>query len=168
MPIAREVPAIEGSATLHPENKSGIKALIHVQTTGRTNTITGFATGMDPNKAYVSLFYDTGSVPGGPCACIPTTPSPKPDVCKTTDAQPLTFSQMVIGYWLPLIGSSTRTLTVLKAGPPDAAVPLAFVPLENIGTVSIREDTQLGAPLPEKPDPTRFQLRACGKFHLNR
>jgi hypothetical protein len=75
---------------------------------------------------------------------------------------------MVIGYWLPLIGSSKRTMQVLKAGATNAPVPLAFVPLENIGSVSVREDTQLGQPLPAAPDPARFQLRACGKFRIDR
>jgi hypothetical protein len=162
--VSIPVAADEGVAQLHPLNRSQIRALVHVKTIGRTNTITGLATGMDPYKAYVSLFYDAGSVADGPCACLPTTPSPKPDTCKTTSAPPQTFSQMVIGYWLPLLGSSVRTLSGLKFGPPEAAVPLAFVPLENIGTVSVREDTQLGTPLPDKPDPNRFQLRACGKF----
>jgi hypothetical protein len=157
----------EGVAQMQPVNRSGIRALMHVRTIGRTNMITGMATGLDPHKAYVSVFYDAGSPGDGPCACLPTTPSPRPD-CKSTNAPPLAFSQMVVGYWLPLIGSSVRTLSVLKFGPPEAAVPLAFVPLEHIGSVSVREDTQLGTPLPERPDPARFQLRACGKFRIEK
>jgi hypothetical protein len=87
--------------------------------------------------------------------------------CKATNSPPVNFSQMVIGYWLPLTGSSKRTLRVLKAGDANAAAPLASVPLENIGSISVREDTQLGQPLPAAPDPARFQLRACGKFNFN-
>jgi hypothetical protein len=160
----------DGFSDLNPINRSGIQALISVEKIGQTETITGFATGMDPYKAYVSLFYDAGSPGSGPCACIPSNPPPPSlaSTCKTTNAPPVNFSQMVIGYWLPLIGSSKRTLSVLKAGAPDAPAPLAFVPLENIGSVSIREDTQLGKPLPSAPDPVRFQLRACGKFRLDR
>ncbi len=156
----------EGDADMNPINRSGIRGLINVKRIGQTNTVTGFATGMDPYKAYVSLFYDAGSPGTGPCACIPSNPPPAAlaSTCKATNSPPVNFSQMVIGYWLPLIGSTTRTLQVLKAGNVNAPVPLAFVPLENIGSVSIREDTQLGQPLPAAPDPARFQLRACGKF----
>ncbi len=32
---------------------------------------TGTATGLDPDKIYVSLIYDNGAVPGGPRACEP-------------------------------------------------------------------------------------------------
>lgn len=160
----------DGTADLNPIGRSGIRALISVQKIGRTETVTGFATGLDPYKAYVSLFYDAGSPGSGPCACIPSNPPPPSlaATCKTTNAPPVNFSQMVIGYWLPLIGSSTRTLQILKAGAPDASGGAAFVELEKIGSVSIREDTQLGTPVPSAPDPGRFQLRACGKFKVNR
>ncbi len=175
-PLIATLPAIqggagnEGLADLNPINKSGIQALISVQKIGRTETVTGFATGLDPYKAYVSLFYDAGSPGSGPCACIPSNPPPPSlaATCKTTDAPAVNFSQMVIGYWLPLIGSSTRTLQVLKAGAPDAPGGAAFVEFEKIGAISIREDTQLGTPLPSAPDPGRFQLRACGKFRFRR
>lgn len=160
----------DGTADLNPIGRSGLRALISVQKIGRTETVTGFATGMDPYKAYVSLFYDADSPGSGPCACIPSNPPPPSlaATCKTTDAPPVNFSQMVIGYWLPLIGSSTRTLQILKAGAPDAPGGAAFVELEKIGSISVREDTQLGTPLPSGPDPGRFQLRACGKFKVNR
>lgn len=160
----------EGFADLNPINRSGIQALIHVERLGQTGTITGFGTGFDPFKAYVSLFYDAGSPGSGPCACIPSNPPPAAlaQVCPATNAPPVNFSQMLIGYWLPLIGSSKRTLLVLKAGDPTAPAPLAFVPLENIGSISVREDTRLGQPLPAAPDPNRFQLRACGKFRIDR
>jgi len=159
----------EGFADLNPINRSGIRALINVKKIGQTETITGFATNMDPYKAYVSLFSDAGSPGSGPCACIPSNPSPAAlqATCKTSAAPPVNFSQMVVGYWLPLIGSTTRTLHVLKAGASDAPAPLAFVSLENIGSVSVREDTQLGQPLPAAHDPNRFQLRACGKFRFD-
>lgn len=160
----------DGTADLSPIGRSNVRALISVQKIGRTASITGFATGLDPYKAYVSLFYDAGSAGSGPCACIPSNPPPSSlaATCKTTDAPAINFSQMVIGYWLPLIGSSTKTLQVLKAGATDAPGGTAFVELEKIGSVSIREDTQLGTPMPMAPDAARFPLRACGKFTTNK
>lgn len=168
--ISPEIPAnTEGVADLNPINRSGIRALVQVQKIGQTETISGFATGLDPYKAYISLFYDAGAPGSGPCACISSNPPPSAlqSTCKTSSAPPINFSQMVIGYWLPLIGSSTRTLHVLKAGAADAPVPMAFAPIENIGAISIREDTQLGQPLPSAPDSSRFQLRACGRFRVD-
>ncbi|MCI0339126.1 MAG: hypothetical protein L0226_16260 [Acidobacteria bacterium] len=159
--------ATEENAALAPINTSGIRALVSVKIIAGTNTVTGFATGMDPYKAYVSLFYDAGSPGSGPCACIPSNPPPPSlqATCRTTNKPKVTFSQMVIGYWLPLIGTTTRSMLVLKASPdPNAPVPLAAVPLANIGAVSVREDTKLGTPLPAAPDPARFQLRACGRL----
>jgi len=160
----------EGFSDLNPINRSGIQALIHVEKIGQTQTITGFGTGFDPYKAYVSLFYDAGSPGSGPCACVPSNPPPEAlqTTCKTTTAPAVNFSQMVIGYWLPLTGSSKRELKVLKSGAEDAPAPLAFVSLENIGAISVRADTKLGQPLPAAPDPARFQLRACGKFRLDK
>jgi hypothetical protein len=160
----------DGTADLNPIGRSDVRALISVQKIGRTASITGFATGLDPYKAYVSLFYDAGSAGSGPCACIPSNPPPPPlaATCKTTDAHAVNFSQMLIGYWLPLIGSSTKTLQVLKAGTPDAPGGTAFVELEKIGSVAIREDRQLGTPMPSAPDAARFPLRACGKFTINK
>lgn len=160
----------EGFCDLNPINRSGIQALIHLEKVGQTQTITGFGTGFDPSKAYVSLFYDAGSPGSGPCACVPSNPPPAElqTTCKTTTAPAVNFSQMAIGYWLPLVGSSKRELKVLKSGAEDAPAPLAFVSLENIGAISIREDTKLGQPLPTAPDPARFQLRACGKFRFDK
>ena len=160
----------EGYCDLNPINRSGIQALIQVEKVGQTQTITGFGIGFDPSKAYVSLFYDAGSPGSGPCACVPSNPPPEAlqTTCKTTTAPAVNFSQMVIGYWLPLTGSSKRELKVLKSGAEDAPVPLAFVSLENIGAISVREDTKLGQPLSAAPDPARFQLRACGKFRLDK
>src|SRR5262249_31585427 len=124
---------------------------------------------MDPNKAYVSLFYDGGSPGSGPCACIPSNPPPAglQSTCTASKAPSINFSQMMIGYWLPLTGNTTRSLHVLKSGATNAPTPLAFVPLEDIGAVSVREDTQVGQTLPAANDSNRFQLRACGKFKID-
>lgn len=153
----------EGVAALQPLNKSGIQALLQVQKIGRTQTVTGFATGMDPYKAYVSFFDDAGA---SQCACA--SGNTATGNCSAQHSAPVNFSQTVVGYWLPLIGSSTRTLHILKAGSPEAPGGAAFLPLEHISSISIREDTQLGQPLPAASDATRFQWRACGKFQLNR
>jgi len=160
----------EGVSVLTSINQSGIQALVSIQKVGRTETVTGFATGMDPYKAYVSLFYDAEAQGSGPCACTPSNPPPAPQAatCQTTDASAINFNQMMIGYWLPLIGSSTRTLQVLKAGGADAAVGAAFVEFEKIGAISVREDTQLGTSLPSAPDPARFPLRACGQIRFRK
>lgn len=125
---------------------TNITASMRFFDTGSTLNVTGIANGLDPTKVYVSLVYDTGSVPTGTNACLPTNNS-------------LSFpAQMVVGVWLPL-GSRTRTLHAVKAGKTGQITD--YAPLNAIGTVSIREDTQVGQPLPTRPDPVRFQLRAC-------
>lgn len=135
------------TANLHPIRRSGISAFTTFRDDGITLAVNGMAFGMDPLKAYASLLYDQGSVARGPQACLPSDNS-------------LTFNQMVLGYWLPL-GSRTRRLVVVKTG--NLGVITDYAPLNLVGTVSIREDTQFPAPLPSVPDPNRFQIRACGK-----
>jgi hypothetical protein len=61
-----------GSARLHPYDRSGVKASMtffdtHDEIAGLI--VNGTATGLDPNKKYVSLISDNDSVPGGPQAC---------------------------------------------------------------------------------------------------
>src|SRR5262245_43892602 len=61
-----------GSANLHPSHRSGVKARLdfvdsHDEIVGLT--ITGTATGLDPNKDYVSRLTVNDAVPGGPRAC---------------------------------------------------------------------------------------------------
>lgn len=128
-------------ARLAPINGSGIKARLFFRDRGNVLKVRGEARGMDPAKVYVSLLYDPGSVPTGPNACLPTN-------------NQLTFTQMVVGYWVP-VGSSVRTLLAIKAGP-------SYASLNLIGTASVRWDTQPTQPLPSAPDPNRFQLQACG------
>ncbi len=127
-----------GAARLHPIDQSGIEARINFVDTGTALQVSGTATGMDPTKMYFSLIYDNGSVPGGPHACEPT--------------GGLTGPQMVIGFWQPLTGSSTRSLTAVKTGP-------AYAPLSAFDTVSVR--VVLG------PPPAGFVLQACGEVHTN-
>ena len=147
----------DGFAILRAQGGSGVNGLISFEDNGAANVITGYATGLDPTKVYVSLVYDVNSVPTGSNACLPTPGDTS-----------LSFNQMIVGVWLP-IGSSTRTLTVVKTGPdilPQGQGPLAYFALRLAGTVSIRQDTQPGQPIPAAPAPGRFLLKSCGKVRL--
>lgn len=158
--VLRRIPQVtqqDGFAILRAQGDSGINGLISFEDNGAANVITGYATGMDPTKVYVSLVYDVNSVPTGQNACLPT-----------PGDNSLSFNQMIVGVWLP-IGSSTRTLTVVKTGPdilPQGQGPLAYFALRLAGTVSIRQDTQPGQPIPAAPAPGRFLLKSCGKVRL--
>jgi hypothetical protein len=135
---------------------SNVQALVSVVDNGVTLDITGLATGMDPTQQYVSLFYDTASQDTTLNACLPTAGGPQQ-----------TFSQMVIGVWLPL-GTSTRTLKASKFGPPASPVPLAYLAVNQIGTVSVRLDTRATTPVPNAPDPSRFVIQSCGRLNVTR
>ncbi len=135
---------------------SNVQALVSVIDNGTSLDVTGLATGMDPAQQYVSLFYDTNSLDTTLNACLPTPGGPQQ-----------TFSQMVIGVWLPL-GSSTRTLKASKFGPPSAPVPLAYLAVNQIGTVSVRLDSTPTTPVPNAPDPSRFQIQSCGRLQVTR
>jgi hypothetical protein len=135
---------------------SNVQALVSVVDNGATLDITGLATGMDPTQQYVSLFYDTASLDTTLNACLPTPGGPQQ-----------TFSQMVIGVWLPL-GTSTRTLKASKFGPPASPVPLAYLAVNQIGTVSVRLDTRPTTPVPNAPDPSRFVIQSCGRLNVTR
>jgi hypothetical protein len=127
-----------GSARLHPYDQSGIKARIdfvdtHNELTGLL--ITGTATGLDPDKIYVSLIYDNAAVPGGPRACQPGN--------DTLDEE-----QMGLGRWI-VNPDGTGTLVSVNAEG-------AYVPLSEFDTVSIIELTVIG-----RPDLSR--VVACGQ-----
>lgn len=132
-----------GSARLHPYDDSGVKARMNFLDTHDDNTgllVTGTATGLDPEKHYVSLISDNGSVPGGPQACEPTNHS-------------LDEEQMFAGPW-QVNGDGTGTLFfVMSEG--------AYVPLSDFDTVSIREVT-----VPGRPD--LFPLIACGQINKHK
>lgn len=158
-----DIPTItEAAANVVPvrdaNNKpiSNVQALVSVVDNGATLDITGLATGMDPTQQYVSLFYDTASQDTTLNACLPTAGGPQQ-----------TFSQMVIGVWLPL-GTSTRTLKASKFGPPASPVPLAYLAVNQIGTVSVRLDTRPTTPVPNAPDPSRFVIQSCGRLNVTR
>ncbi len=110
-----------------PDGSQGITASLTFLDNGSRLRVTGTATGMDPNKHYHSLIYDTGSQPSGPIACIPSVLPP---------VGGLSFDQMQLGSWQP-IGSSTRTINATRRA-------VAFVSLFQIGTASIRRHDQTG------------------------
>lgn len=147
---AAQITEPDAVAALAPINNSGITATFSFEDNGAALIVNGVAQGMDPLKVYVSLIYDNGSVATGPGACLPTDTS-------------LSFSQMVLSYWLPFIGTSTRTLVAAKIGPPSTPVPLAYAAVGTFKTVSVRQDTRPLEPLPAAADPVRFRLKACGE-----
>lgn len=147
--VAASLPAaaeIERTA-LRQINASGIGAQIAFIDSGNPTQgllFVGIARGLNPNATYVSLVYDDGSVARGANACLPT---------DTSVSFP---QQMVLGVW-KVGADGTGTLLGRSTG-------AKYVALENVGTASIRLDTQPGQPLPSQPDPNRFQLKACGNL----
>ncbi len=110
-----------GSAQLSQISGSGIRGQILFLDSGSSTNglvVSGFATGLDPTAAYISLRYDTGSVPGGPLACEPSSPDP------------LTGAQMFVGAWT-VNSDGTGTLFAIKSG-------ASYTPLSAIGSISIR------------------------------
>lgn len=124
----------EQTAKLHQIDGSGVRGTITFVDNGSTLTIEGEAWGLDPNSTTnFSLLYDIGSKPSGPEAIA----------CEPSDAS-LTLLQMGIGagfvpemFWTVDSGGH-GTLGPFVRGPGDA-----YVPLSDIGTVSIR-DSDLG------------------------
>ena len=109
-----------GSARQHQINRSGIQGRILFLDTGDPATglvISGTATGLNPNAAYISLRYDTGSVPGGPVACEPSDST-------------LTEAQMFVGSWT-VAADGTGTLFAIKTG-------TTYTALNDVGSISIR------------------------------
>lgn len=138
------------TANLRPMNDSGISGTITIEDDGTSLTVNGVAQGLDPNNSpfnladetgYASLFYDNASQPNGPTACEPS---------RVND---LTFPQMLAGFWEDY-ADGTGTLVDFNE---DPAVPNRdYVPVKEIGTVSIRDLTVNGGETPEA-------VVACGK-----
>ncbi|MGH7800963.1 MAG: hypothetical protein ACREOW_10105 [Thermodesulfobacteriota bacterium] len=125
-----------GSARLHQIDQSGIDARIVFLDTGTQLIVSGEATGLDPNQAYISLVYDRDALPGGPSACVPSTiPSP------------ITGAQMFVGSWI-VDQDGTGTLFTVKTGDSYAAI-------SEIGAVSVRVVDPVSPP----------DLEACGRVH---
>ncbi len=134
------------SAQQHPINNSGIQAEILFLDTGSDVhglVLAGRATGLDPTQTYFSLLYNTGSVPGGPSACTPSSSGP-----------PITGGQMFTAFW-SVAPDGTGTLFRQKTG-------TNYVPLSDVATVSIRKV------VPVTPaNPFGDILQACGEINVN-
>ena len=131
-----------GSARLHQINHSGITARIVFLDTGDPSTgliVSGTAEGLIPGMTYITLVYDTGSVPGGPRAC-----EPPPDNDQTD-------AQMFVGVW-SVAPDGTGRLNATKTG-------ASYVPLDDIATTSVRKVVG--------PGPAGALLQACGEVHRN-
>ena len=106
--------------------------ILSVTDDGSSLVVEGSASGLDPAGVYVSLFYDKASSPQGPRAC-----EPGRNVGTGTDHPlSLTLGQMEIGS-----GGSLDLWNVDMNG--DATLgptsTLEYVPVDMIGTVSIRD-----------------------------
>lgn len=133
-------------ARLHQIDHSGIKgrAMLVEDATAQTVTVDATAMGMDPSVSYVSLIYDTGSVPGGPEACEPTNESLE--------------GRMVVGFWqVDAAGHGTlHAVNFMDEDDPDPSMT-SFVPVAAIGTMSIR--------IVDPEDLEEGELQACGNVN---
>ncbi len=102
--------ALTAFANLHQIDQSKIKASIVLLETETGITVTGVASGLDPNTPYASLAYDLGATPAGPSACLPTASAPG-----------------FLGFW-QVNPDGTGTLNATTAG----------FGVNDIGAVSIR------------------------------
>jgi hypothetical protein len=133
------------SAQQHPINNSGIQAeIVFLDTGSDVNglVLSARATGLDPTQTYFSLLYNTGSVPGGASACIPSSSGPA-----------ITFAQMFTAFWT-VAPDGTGTLFRQKTG-------TAYVRLSDVATISIRKVT------PGMNPPFFNVLQACGEISVN-
>jgi hypothetical protein len=136
-------------ALILPINASGIQGRIVFLDTGSPDNllvISGTATGLDAAQqgdVYFSLLYNVGSVATGPTACIPA-PPPAPQITK---------AQMFTAFWR-VNPDGMGTLLATKSGD-------FYVPLSQVGTMSIREAT------PGSNAPFFNVLRACGQIRRN-
>ena len=120
------------SARLRPVNNSGVTAVVSITDDGATLVVTGSAQGLDPanQDGYGSAFYDQASSPQGPTAC-----EPGRNVGVGTDHPlSLTLDQMTIGDFFlePVWDVPNGTASLDETG-------LAYVSVDKIGTVSIRD-----------------------------
>lgn len=132
-----------GSARLHPYDRSGVKARISFLDTHDVHAgllVTGTATGLDPEKFYISLIHENGSLPGGPRAC------------EAAEEQ-LDEEEMSVGRW-QVNEDGTGTLVSIKSQG-------SYVPLSDFDTISIRELT-----IPGRPD--LAPLLACGQINKHK
>ena len=140
------IEAVMGSANPHQIDSSGVQARIQFVDDGTMLMVIGTATGLDPNESYLSNIYDIRSAPGGAEACEPTIFDPgDPDFILPT---------MFLGFWtVDADGSGTLFAINTNFG-------LDYVPLDKIGTVSVR---LFVAPPMVPGAPPVTELVACGK-----
>lgn len=132
-----------GSARLHPYDRSGVKGRLSFVDTHDENIglmVSGTATGLDPEKFYISLIHDNGSLPGGPRAC-------------ESAEDHLDEEEMSVGRW-QVNEDGTGTLVSIKSQG-------SYVPLSDFDTISIRELT-----IPGRPD--LAPLLACGQINKHK
>ena len=130
-----------GSATLHPYDRSGVRAKMDFLDTQDENTgliITGTATGLDPTKIYFSSLHD--SVPGGPHAC---------EIPESGFDEERNFT---IRWQVNADGTGTL-FAIQNEG--------AYLPLSDFDTVGIRELMVAG-----RPD--LAPLVACGQVNKHK
>ena len=135
-----------GRSGLKPANESGVQAKIVFVDDGTTLMVVGTATGLDPDESYLSNIYDIGSASEGPIACVPSIFDPEdPDFILPT---------MFLGFWKVDPDGNGRLCAVNTNSGAD------FVPLDKIGTVSVR---LFVAPPPAPGAPPMTELVACGR-----
>ena len=76
LPSSLLADSAEARANLHQINGSKVKAKLVLLDTGGQVVISGVAQGLDPSQSYISLAYDSDSIPSGPNACTPTSSAP--------------------------------------------------------------------------------------------
>lgn len=131
-----------GRAQLHQITQSGIQARILFLDSGSPENglvVSGSAAGLDPTQMFFTLVYDTGALPGGPEACVPS------------PANQLTSDQMRVDFW-KVNADGTGTLFRIKAG-------TSYVALSDIGAASVRHVVG--------PPPGGLVLQACGRVRRN-
>lgn len=134
-----------GNANLRPIGESDVAAKINFVDDGTTLMVTGTAIGLDPAESYLSNIYDIGSLSSGPDACVPTIFDPQdPDFILPT---------MFLGFWEVDQDGNGKLIAINTNAGAD------YVPLDKIGTVSIR---LFIAPPPAPGAPPVTELAACG------
>lgn len=130
-------PEVATASLSPPLGGPGITADLTFRDHKNVLTVFGAGRGFNPAKHYHTLIYDADAQASGPRACIPS----------GTAAVPFSTDQMQVAAWQP-IGSTTRVLTGIRRG-------AAYVPIENIGVVSVRRHDQTGATV-------QLVLESCG------
>lgn len=127
---------------LKETNNSGITGQATITDDGTEVTVTGSASDMDPDNAfdpegepptgYLSLFYDKASTPAGPRVCEPGVGEFGHSGGRGLGEEHplhLTDAQMLGGFWI-VDANGDGTLVDLEG---------AYVPVDEIGTMSIRD-----------------------------